>query len=184
MVSKTVKSKLDLKFLKDGEFWMEYKDFIDRFDFVEICHLNRNGLSSQQTNRLKNVWKTANLKGEWKKDSHNSTQILLKIHGNEINKNFTTVVSLMQQSLQRSHNKIEFEIYKATNRTQRYLPGDLIHMTPLHSLGSSPYRKREINIHLKLEPGFYMIIPNIKAEKNMKFLLRVFCDTNITLKKL
>ncbi len=186
MIPSSLKSKLDLKFHNDGEFWMEYKDFIKHFDDVEISHLDPNGLSCQLKKTHKKVWKTANLKGEWQDDSNNKCQILLKIHGNDKNKKFTTVISLMQESLYRSHNEIKFQIFETVCKTQRNFPEDLNeiyrNMVPLYTSDFS--ERREINKRLELAPGSYLIVPYAEIEEDKKFLLRVFCDTKISLKKL
>jgi hypothetical protein len=161
---------------------MEYKDFIKHFDDVEICHLDPNGLSCQ----MKKVWKTANLKGEWQDDSHHKSQILLQVHGNNKKEKYTTVISLMQESVYRSHNDIKFKIYETVGKTQRNLPEDLTEiyqkMVPLYT--SEPSERREINKRLELASGSYLIITYAEIEENKNFFLRVFCDTKISLKNL
>jgi calpain len=182
LIPSSLKSKLDLKIQHDGESWIEYKDFIKHFDDVEICHLGPNGISCQK----KKVWKTANLKGEWQDDFHHNTQILLQVHGSNKKEKYTTVISLMQESVYRSHNDIKFKIYETVGKTQRNLPEELNEiyqkMVPLYT--SELSEKREINKRLELAPGSYLIIPYAETTEDKNFLLRVFCDTKISLKKL
>ena len=60
MVSKLEKERLGIDFEEDGEWWMSYKDFVDHYDQLEICHLSPECLQEQDAK-----WDVKEWHGEW-----------------------------------------------------------------------------------------------------------------------
>lgn len=52
-VPKNIREKL-LSIKDDGEFWMEYRDFLKIFDYLDICHKNPDFFRTEDSAR----WKT------------------------------------------------------------------------------------------------------------------------------
>lgn len=67
MVSPAEKKKLDLTFNGDGEFWMSFQDFKKCFTILEICHLNRDLLSDDESTAKEKRWETSFFEGKWVK---------------------------------------------------------------------------------------------------------------------
>lgn len=62
MVSEDTKHNL-LKIKDDGEFWMEFKDFVTNYTLLEFCHPNPDSLKTAQ--REVQLWKSCMIDGAW-----------------------------------------------------------------------------------------------------------------------
>lgn len=56
------KGQLGLNFDSDGEFWMSYKDFVNKFDRIELCNLNPDSLDQSSTAKK---WEVSYYEGAW-----------------------------------------------------------------------------------------------------------------------
>ncbi|KAJ8876072.1 hypothetical protein PR048_023981 [Dryococelus australis] len=60
------KEEIGLTFDDDGEFWMSYDDFKRHFSRLEICNLNPDSLSEEETTaKGKRRWEMSMFEGEW-----------------------------------------------------------------------------------------------------------------------
>lgn len=78
--SESIKKKLGVVKDNDGEFWMSFKDFLNIWDVLEICHLSLNSFSDSLVEKShienltwrklqsegENVWKCKQLYSEWR----------------------------------------------------------------------------------------------------------------------
>jgi calpain len=67
-VSDEIKSGMDFKVEKEGEFWMSYDDFLRNFNNIQFCNLTPDAFSEEvKYNKLKqkSAWKMVAFHGEW-----------------------------------------------------------------------------------------------------------------------
>ncbi|XP_036421020.1 calpain-2 catalytic subunit-like [Colossoma macropomum] len=192
------KSKLDHS-ADDGEFWMAFSDFVQRYSVVEICNLTPDASSSDEVGQ----WNLYQFEGSWKVGStaggcsnHPATfslnpQFPIKLehvdHSDQDGgQNCSVLVGLMQKGgrkereLGHDYNFIGFVIYKVPDehkgRTDVHLsPDDLWRLSPVAR--SSFVNAREVCERFKLPLGEYVIIPSTyEPNHEGSFLLRVFSD--------
>ena len=61
------KQRLGLVFDNDGEFYMSFRDFVQHFEGLEICHLAPGNLDVPLTDKEMSYWNTAYIDGSWKR---------------------------------------------------------------------------------------------------------------------
>ncbi|XP_011408714.2 PREDICTED: calpain-5-like [Amphimedon queenslandica] len=186
-VPKGEKDKMDLKVEDDGEFWMEFSDWLTWFSHCSICRIiNTSSFSLQKT------WHDATFHGEWKEKTAggcfnhpdtftNNPQYLFTLREEE-----EVMVSCMQKDPRMSKKAkttgeplpnfpIGFQIVKVEdNRTFR------IHSMNFKEVGRVTYINRRSNFgRFTLGQGRYVIIPStFEPNQERQFLLRFFSERN------
>ncbi|XP_073718215.1 calpain-2 catalytic subunit-like [Misgurnus anguillicaudatus] len=187
----------------DGEFWMEYSDFVRHFTRLEICNLTPDTLTSEEVRH----WNYCQFDGNWivgstaggcsnNKDTFSSNpQFVIKLedvdddpHDGE--DGCTLVVGLMQKDgrkdkrIGRDLNAIGFYIYEVPDeykgRSNVHLGSDVLLYK--RSVAKSEFiYMREISKRFKLPPGEYVIIPSTYVPNLQRsFILRVFSEKKAT----
>ncbi|KAK9722062.1 Calpain family cysteine protease [Popillia japonica] len=200
-ISESEKEELGLTFDDDGEFWMSFKDFQNRFDRLEICNLNPDSLTEDEVAAgHKKKWEVSFFEGEWVRGVtaggcrnnletfwHNPQYrvTLTEADDDDEEGKCTMIVALMQKNRRSQRNMgidtlaIGFAIY--------YLPNPDILPKPLNvnffkynaSVARSPsfINLREVSCRFKLPPGSYCIVPStFDPNEEGEYLLRVFSE--------
>ncbi|XP_072527077.1 calpain-2 catalytic subunit-like [Salminus brasiliensis] len=190
------KGKLDHS-ADDGEFWMAYSDFVQRYSVVEICNLTPDASSCEEVQS----WNFYQFEGSWKVGStaggcgnnpatfSSNPQFGIKLdHMNDRDNDgeCSVLVGLMQKGgrserdLGHGYNFIGFAIYKVP--VERKGRKD-VHLGPDHLQRLKPVAKssfinsREVCERFKLPLGEYVIIPStFEPDHEGSFLLRVFSE--------
>ncbi|CAH1782218.1 unnamed protein product [Owenia fusiformis] len=173
------KTKLDLSFGDNGEFWMSFDDFLKNFTRIDICHLiNTSFFSMQET------WKGDASIGEWKKPDRcggcaNNTesflrnpQYLFEIKGKEK----TVMISMEQEDTRdqkdkgAKNNTIGLAICKA-DLNREYRMHDVIEKVASCSYTDS----RSVFQRCKLNTGRYLLVPStFDPGFEGRFMLRMY----------
>lgn len=66
-VSEEVKTRLNLKFLMEGEFWMTYQEFVKTFSALEVVHLDAETSKDEPSLRGRIPWHMRILRGVWRR---------------------------------------------------------------------------------------------------------------------
>ena len=178
----------------DGEFWMDWLDFMTHFHQVQVAHYDLNAASGFDEKNKKS-WKGQKAQGEWTVKTAGgcpnfpsfryNKQYQLTV-GSETSSNVHVLIALDQISAKRKQNGMEkhpvgFIVYKSTPK-QKLSKEILKSRAWVADSGLFRYEKQIVGRYT-LPPGTYTIIPctffpGLKA----KFLLRVFHsqqDTNL-----
>ncbi|XP_023027759.2 calpain-A isoform X1 [Leptinotarsa decemlineata] len=161
-----IRTSLSVKIREDGEFWMEFKDFIKYFDILEICHRNQDfGMTH---------WNCFMLDGSWSVN-RNNTKYLLSLKGDD---NISSVKIGLMQKNRRLHHQDQLPIgFKIETFFQA-------ERQPLRIQGPKEYL--QVTGHVKLLNGNYLILPFVKGmdKRECEYLLRVYSTANFELKEL
>ncbi|XP_065115687.1 calpain-2 catalytic subunit-like [Paramisgurnus dabryanus] len=196
------KAKLNYS-AEDGEFWMEYSDFVRHFTRLEICNLTPDTLTSEELRH----WNYCQFDGNWIVGStaggcsnnratySSNPQFVIKLEDVDDDPydgedGCTLVVGLMQKDgrkdkrIGRDLNAIGFYIYEVPDeykgRSNVHLGSDVLLYK--RSVAKSEFiYMREISKRFKLRPGEYVIIPST-YDPNLQgsFILRVFTEKKAT----
>ncbi|XP_044749568.1 calpain-B-like isoform X6 [Coccinella septempunctata] len=194
------KKKLGLIFDNDGEFWMSYKDWEKHFDRLEICNLNPDSLSENESQNKKK-WEMSIFEGAWVRGVTaggcrnfletfwNNPQYritLTEVDEDDDDNKCTCIVALMQKNRRQIKTvsgeellTIGFAIYYLSNPDRVPKPLDLNFFKYNASVARSPsfINLREVSCRFKLPPGTYCIVPSTyEPNEEGEFLLRVFSE--------
>ncbi|XP_078313681.1 calpain-9-like isoform X1 [Crassostrea virginica] len=186
------REKMGLVFRDDGEFWMEFSDFIHNFDSLEICNL-----TPDSPVEMPKQWNTAEYHGRWQRgfnaggrpkyrDSH-WTNPQFKVTLSDTDEDGDKVCSFIVQLMQKDRRKIKDKGEKLI-----YI-GFLVywvmqgHVVPLkrdffetnQSVESSGHfiNMRQRIARLSLPPGDYIVVPcTWDLNEEAAFYLRFFFE--------
>ncbi|XP_020896807.1 calpain-B isoform X1 [Exaiptasia diaphana] len=192
MLSERQKYELDLTHEKDGEFWMDFDDFITNLSLIEICMLT----PDSATDSHKKVWEQGIITGRWQpwvnaggcrnfiKTFHRNPQIRVKLSDpdeDDENNYCSMVINLMRKDKKRLRRDapIGFAVYKVPNGlgknerlTRQFFENN-------HAVAKTNMftKEREITLRCTLPPGDYAIIPSTyEANTKADFILRIFSE--------
>jgi hypothetical protein len=168
---------LKVEFNDDGEFFMIFKDFLEFFDRIELCHISPGQLTTVDDDKN---WFLSEFNGEF---NPSPPQIIVKlVDPDEFDDDdyCTLVVSLMQMNCRNQglpNGFIKFDIFKlnSSDVSLSFLPTEAF--MPHNLVGSEKFQPfREICARFRLLPGYYAIIPQTMT-RNGKFLMRLFTES-------
>ncbi|KAL3284755.1 hypothetical protein HHI36_018898 [Cryptolaemus montrouzieri] len=194
------KKKLGLVFDDDGEFWMSFKDWEKHFDRLEICNLNPDSLSDNES-RNKKKWEMSIFEGAWVRGvtaggcrnfldtfwSNPQYRITLtEVDEDDDDNKCTCIVALMQKNRRQIKTAsgeelltMGFAIYFLPHPDRVPKPLDMNFFKYNASVARSPsfINLREVSCRFKLPPGTYCIVPSTyDPNEQGEFLLRVFSE--------
>ncbi|XP_060064999.1 calpain-5-like [Ylistrum balloti] len=178
-ISRSEWHKIGLRFEQEGEFWMNFDDFVVNFTNVDICHFVNTAIFS-----IKKSWNECVFHGEWTVSGRNggndynsptflsNPQYAFDVAGMSDNVMF----SLEQQDIVhgqefgRKLNKIGFQIMKVEeNRKYRvHIQGEAVYC-------SEYIADRSIYGIVKLMKGRYVVLPTTTESTELgPFMLRMY----------
>uniref|UniRef100_A0A8B9KY99 Calpain-2 catalytic subunit-like n=1 Tax=Astyanax mexicanus TaxID=7994 RepID=A0A8B9KY99_ASTMX len=189
------KAKLDYS-ADDGEFWMEYSDFLNQYSKIEICNLTPDTLSSEGVCR----WSCYQFEGSWKVGSTaggcrnnpatfcSNPQFVIKLEEVDDDPHdgvdgCSFLVGLMQRDgrkerqFGRDLNTVGFAIYMFRGQNNIHLGPDVLLRQRAIAMSDTFINLREVCSRFKLPPGEYVIIPStFEPHRKGNFILRVFTE--------
>ena len=187
-VPKSERERMGLTFEDDGEFWMEFCDFLKYFDEISICRtINTSVLSMRKT------WSEGLCFAHWtnpdraggcinNRDSFClNPQFRFEIENDDREKPDEVLVNLDQLNLRylgKENLTIGFLIMRVEdNRKYR------LHKVKPKTASSLFINSRSVCLRTKLDDGRYIIIPStFDAQIEGAFLLRIYSDNSNNLK--
>lgn len=197
-LSESDKRNMNLSFEDDGEFWMDFDDFVRYFDKLEICHLGPD--SAKAGGGQANNWEGRTEKGAWIRGSsaggcrnflntfamNPQYRVDLQDADDDEDDKCSLTVALMQtkrRKLKAEEGKpmltIGFSIYKITDEDLKGGRADRDFFAYHASTARSPVfiNSREVTGRFLLDPGSYLIIPTtFEPNHNGDFIVRIFSE--------
>ncbi|XP_017314425.1 calpain-2 catalytic subunit [Ictalurus punctatus] len=177
----------------DGEFWMTYADYIQRYSKLEICNLTPDtpcddNLGCWNSSQFEGAWKVGTTAGgccNFPAKFCTNPQFRVKLDtDSQCDKQCSVLVALMQKDARQAKQKgfkgysIGFYIYKVPDKYKGkpdvcLLPDDL-----RRPVAKSDFVKmREVCQRFNLPLGEYVIVPaTFESNQEANFLLRVFSE--------
>ncbi|RUS84592.1 hypothetical protein EGW08_007619 [Elysia chlorotica] len=176
----------------DGEFWMDFEDFLVNFDRLDICNLTPDAAGDVQRK-----WHVVEHHGRWvksfnaggrqsKEASHwANPQYLLKLEDTDEDEDqvCTVVVQLMQKDRRKIKQKgetfrfIGFYIYKLEKDYTVPLRKDFFEYNRDISNSGAFSNVRQVTKRLSLPPGAYVVVPcTWDEDEEADFFMRFFFE--------
>ncbi|XP_060710438.1 calpain-5-like [Hemiscyllium ocellatum] len=193
-ISKAERENIGVTVRDDGEFWMDFEDFVRNFTDLVVCRQINTSLFS-----FHKTWAEASLFGEWTVCSYplqnrsggclnNRTTFLQNPQFVfQIPRDDSALMSLQQED-RRLYRKdgsgnnlsIGFEIFRVEeNRKYR------MHALQQQATGTTYSNSRSVFLRSELKQGRYVVIPStFDPGQSGKFLLRLFTETTSRLREL
>lgn len=187
-VPKSERDKMGLNFEDDGEFWMEFSDFLRYFDEISICRtINTSILSIRKT------WSEGLVFGQWTRPDRAggcinyretfcfNPQFRFNIENDEAGKPDEVLINLDQLNLRylgKENLTIGFVIMRVEdNRKFR------LHKIKPKTSASIFINSRSVCLRTRLDDGRYIIVPSTyDPHLEGSFLLRIYSDNSNNLK--
>ncbi|KAH9519565.1 Calpain-1 catalytic subunit [Bulinus truncatus] len=191
-ISPDNRAHLGLILRDDGEFWMEFEDFLANFDTLDVCHF-----SSDTPMDVQKRWHSLEFHGRWM-DNFNAggrpvlenthwtnPQYLLKL--SEIDEDEENVCSVIVQLMQKDRRKIKqkgeifsyigFFVYQYEKGYSLPLKKEFFdHHQEIANSGAF-INSRQITKRLTLPPGEYILVPcTWDANETADYYLRFFFE--------
>ncbi|XP_036421008.1 calpain-2 catalytic subunit-like [Colossoma macropomum] len=193
---------------EDGEFWMSFSDFLQRFSQLEICNLTPDALGDDGVKR----WALSMFEGSWRRGSTAggcrnfertfwmNPQFVIKLneedddpHDNHTGCSF--VVALVQKNRRKMKKlgegllTIGFTIYqlpvKYSGEGNIRLDRKFFLTHRLAARSEAFINRREVCSRFRLPPGEYLIVPSTyEPNQDGDFCLRVFSETQAEFQEL
>ncbi|XP_057655496.1 calpain-A-like [Diorhabda carinulata] len=185
------KQKLLVK-ANDGEFWMQYEQFIEMFNLLEFCHPNPDSMAYNKDEL--HQWKTFIIDGAWEAKISNggvptstnfwlNSQFILNVNGQK-DETHRVLVSVTQKN-RRIYKLPELPIGVAVYALKAACMGPLPQnyfssIKPIYVKKAEP--SRQIVCHLDLSNGSYCIIPFTEDTKSScEYLLRIYSTVDFVI---
>ncbi|XP_052833668.1 calpain-2 catalytic subunit isoform X1 [Octopus bimaculoides] len=190
------RKRTNLEVKDDGEFWMDFNDFLKNFSVIEMCHVDPFTITSFEGTEEKTSarkWHTFREDGQWLKKitsggNDNSKDIywknpqyLLEIREGE--GDVRTVISLMHRLMHQSVS-IGVHLYKLNPGYPTPLPEKFDEYATQMETEMKEHVSRETTFGVTLVPGSYVIVPFIEENTSSEFILRVFTETAVKIRSL
>ncbi|ESO84226.1 hypothetical protein LOTGIDRAFT_108350 [Lottia gigantea] len=184
----SVRNSLQVDTADDGEFWMSYGDVIDNFDEIEMCHLQPDALTEENTSSWSvtmyhDAWKPGLTAGGCGNSPHQKLYwrnpqffvTLSEKDDDDKNGECTMIVSLTEKEKNNiAKIAIGFDIFQL-----KPLDGEKASRNALRlAERSGKYQfYREVTRRFEFPPGVYVIIPStFHINEDAEFLLRIFTE--------
>ncbi|XP_044131189.1 calpain-8-like [Bufo gargarizans] len=186
-VAPDVKAKLYVQ-KEDGEAWMPFEEYRNRFKILEICNLQLSEACSGDNFK----WSLTEFNGSWKKgisdggrkglagfSTNPQYRIQLKAKDGDATKKRTLVVSLTQKNRRKNNMKmlnIGFYVYKVLPSDKSPLGKEFLNKNnPVFVSDFITYR--DVSGQMELPPGEYVIVPATYTEsQEAEFYLRALTE--------
>ncbi|XP_042341093.1 calpain-9 [Plectropomus leopardus] len=175
----------------DGEFWMEFEDFKQNYDKVEICNMTPDAL----TDNSKRHWEVQLFEGNWIRGSTaggcrnfidtfwTNPQFLLQLEDADDEDDVCSVViALMQKNRRRLRKEgmdletIGFAVYEAPDGKD-HQGKDFFRYHGSKARSRTYINMREISERFTLPPGKYLLVPTtFQPHHEADFLVRIFSE--------
>lgn len=182
----------------DGQFFMSFENFVQEFDFLSICHVNVNGLASEESD-VDLHWKMIMYKGEWIVGQNAGgsnvneqfwTNPQHKITIEDSKEKISIIISLSQEGYMKRrfetkgkhkgiHESIGFYVYLINKDCQPDQNG-LYEKDQLKFVKFTKTfrRRKETSIRFEIAPGDYIIIPCcFETDRPGKYVLRIYIES-------
>jgi calpain, invertebrate len=193
---------IGLNFDSDGEFWMEFTDFLKHFDRLEICNLGPESLIADKGNQPRHDWSLDMFEGSWVKgisaagcpnkpnQFHRNPQYMITLEtpdADDEDGKCTVVVSLVQKNRrarrivgeQSKNLSIGFMMYHVKDKYLNQKPQTAEFFKYNYPIEGTPQycNIRGMNCRLHLAPGNYLIVPStFYPNEEGEFIVRVFSE--------
>uniref|UniRef100_UPI0037E96849 calpain-9 n=1 Tax=Semicossyphus pulcher TaxID=241346 RepID=UPI0037E96849 len=176
----------------DGEFWMEFDDFKQNYDKVEICNMTPDAL----TDSTKRHWEVNMFEGNWIRGSTaggcrnfidtfwTNPQFMLQLEDADDDDDdvCSVVIALMQKNRRRLRKEgmdletIGFAVYEAPD-DESHLGKDFFRYHASKARSRTYINMREISERFTLPPGKYLLVPTtFQPHHEADFLIRIFSE--------
>jgi calpain, invertebrate len=201
------RNKIGLNFESDGEFWMEFPDFLKHFDKLEICNLGPESLIEEA--KSEQDWCLDMFEGEWVKgisaagcpnkpnQFHRNPQYMITLESPDRDSDdgkCTVIISLVQKNRRArrvaggksTHLSMSFKIFLVKEKylDQKPQTAEFFKYNAA-TVGTPQYCNiRGMNCRLRLTPGNYLIVPSTyKPDEEGEFIIRVFSESKHVFKE-
>ncbi|XP_041352940.1 calpain-9-like [Gigantopelta aegis] len=176
----------------NGEFWMDFRDFLQNFDVLDICNLSPNTMAD-----MPRQWHVVEHHGKWQKgfnaggqpsrsDTHWSNPqyfVSLQDTDEDDDNHCSFIIQLMQKDRRKIKQKskqflhIGFIIYKYSRSYSMPLGRDFFDYNRSVASCDAFTNSRQVVKRLAMKPGEYVVIPcTYEAEQEADFYIRFFFE--------
>nr|XP_023680698.1 calpain-9 [Paramormyrops kingsleyae] len=196
VIDKAEKNRLLERATDDGEFWMEFNDFKNNYDRVEICNLTPDSLSDS----TKKKWEVKVFEGNWIRGStaggcrnyidtfwtNPQFKLTLVDPDKDDNEDLCNVIIAVMQKNRRKLRKegldletIGFAVYECPDGKD-HVDKDFFRYNASKARSKSYINVRELSQRFQLPAGNYLLVPTIfQPHLEADFLIRIFSETKV-----
>uniref|UniRef100_A0A8C9YZA0 Calpain 9 n=1 Tax=Sander lucioperca TaxID=283035 RepID=A0A8C9YZA0_SANLU len=181
------KARLQQNSSDDGEFWMEFGDFKNNYDKVEICNMTPDAMNENPNRR----WEVSMLEGNWIRGTTaggcrnfigETFQLQLEDAEDDDDDVCSVIIALMQKDRRKKRKEgmdletIGFALYKAPEDGD-HLGKDFFRYNPSAARSKTYINMREITERFELPLGKYVLVPTtFQPHKEADFIIRIFSE--------
>ncbi|XP_054281739.1 calpain-B-like [Macrosteles quadrilineatus] len=194
LVPESLKEELAVVDRNDGEFVMEYSDFLSYFSYVGICYLSPNVyLNAYGRNTEVGLWHLDMVKGSWIKgvtaggveSLHKNPQIRFKLSEADVDNDgdCSVLIALLRKLTPQTDFLTQgFKVYRISDLNQPALDQDFLkNNQPVCSYDPHNYNI-EIVGRYEFKPGAYCVIIFTEEGESGDFLLRIYTENKTHIK--
>ncbi|KAM6462314.1 calpain-9 [Liasis olivaceus] len=198
-VSPSEKQQLHHTALDDGEFWMDFEDFLSHFDKVEVCNLTPDALEDNAVHK----WEVSVHQGSWVRGATaggcrnfietfwTNPQFKLQLTEKDEGQEGCTFIAALMQNDRRKLKKlgaemltIGYAIYESPNKDE-HLTKEFFRYHASKARSKTYINLREVSDRFALPPGDYIIVPTTyEPNQEANFCLRVFSEKKAVTKEM
>ncbi|XP_060548336.1 calpain-9 [Pantherophis guttatus] len=198
-LSPSEKQQLHHTTLDDGEFWMNFEDFLSNFEKVEICNLTPDALEDNAAHK----WEVSIHQGSWVRGATaggcrnfietfwTNPQFKLQLTEKDEDQDECTFVAALMQKNRRKLRKlgaalltIGYAIYECPDKDE-HLTKDFFRYNASKARSKTYINLREVSDRFELPPGDYIIVPTTyEPQQEADFCLRVFSEKRVVTKEM